>query len=589
MIYHFSIDSLIEFITAFAALVTILILWKYRESPEVKLLIFLELFVAIWALTYAFEFGTNVLKTKILWSKLSYFGIAFTPMCYFFFTMAFSQKNKLINRRNIIILAIIPIITILLVLTNDVHRLVWTDVTADPYVNIAHYHHGPWFWVYFVYAQGLVFSGLFTLMRSIYKFTSYYKSQVSTLLIASVIPILGNLMYVSDINPYPGFDWTPVSFVLTGFFIAFGIVRYRIFDLVPFARNKLIDTMDDGVIVVNNEGFIEDNNNAVLKMFCLGTKSIIRKSFENIFGDYEPLISAIRENRNESFMLEFNGNNGINYFQVNISPIYYQNNKFSGNLIVVHDVTVLKETENELKKTNSQLMGEIENREKLIDDLDAFAHTVAHDLKNSLGSIVSSSEIMEELIRSNDTKLLNELAGLIKSSASKTLQITQELLILATVSHQEIEKRDLNMAQIFSEAKNQLRETIQTSKAIISEPETWPVAVGYAPWIEEVWMNYLSNAIKYGGNSPVIEVGADLPVNGCVKFWIKDNGNGISESEQDKLFKKYIRLTPTSADGYGLGLSIVKRIIEKIGGTCGVESTGKTGEGSKFYFILNTH
>jgi hypothetical protein len=210
MDYRFTIDSTIEFITAIAAIITVILLWNNRKSPEVKYLILLEIFVAVWAITYAFEFATDDLNTKILWSKLSYFGIAFLPVFYFLFTTAFSQKNNIISKRNVALLSILPLATIVLILTNDRHSLVWTDVTMDPILNIAHYQHAVWFWIYWGYALLLIFLGLFTLIHSIYKFTAYYKSQIGTLLVASLFPVVGNLMYVTGINPLPGFDWTPV-------------------------------------------------------------------------------------------------------------------------------------------------------------------------------------------------------------------------------------------------------------------------------------------------------------------------------------------------------------------------------------------
>ena len=108
--------------------------------------------------------------------------------------------------------------------------------------------------------------------------------------------------------------------------------------------------------------------------------------------------------------------------------------------------------------------------------------------------------------------------------------------------------------------------------------------MGYGAWLEEVWINYISNALKYGGTPPVIELGSELPAGGKVKFWIKDNGKGLSEDEMSSLFHKFTRLNTLKAEGTGLGLSIVKRIIEKLNGEVGVES--KPGEGCTFYFML---
>ena len=583
MIYHSANNSLIHFLTALAAVFTVVLLWKFRKSTEVKFLIYLEFFVAIWALTYALEFANPDLNTKIFWSKLSYFGIAFLPVCYFLFTTAFSQKKNIITTKNIALLLVIPVITIVLVLTNEKHLLIWSLVTLDPDLNIAHYSHGIGFWFFFIFTETLLLLGLYNLVSSIHNFPAYYKRQIVTSLVASVIPIIGNLMYITNINPYPGFDWTPVSFVLTGLIIALGVVRFRMFDIVPLARTKLFEMMNDGVVVINAEGFIEDCNSAVYTLFNWQKKSIIHEPFEKIFNEYNMLTAGLSGNL-ASIQLEINNKTFKNYYQVRISPIY-RNKKFSGNILLFHDITSIINTEEELKETNRKLLNEIEKREKLIEDLDAFAHTVAHDLRNSLSSILSASEIMEELIKQNDKDLLSEFSILIKNSANKSIQITHELLLLATTDKTKVEVKPLDMAHIFNESKGQLTEMIKNWNAVFTEPEEWPQAFGYAPWIEEVWSNYLSNAIKYGGVPPKIEVGADVLNNDNVKFWIKDNGKGITNEQQIMLFKNFVRLDPQKAEGYGLGLSIVKKIIEKLGGTVGVESTGN-GEGSKFFFIL---
>jgi len=585
-LYYFSRENFIELIAALVAVATIFVLWKYRKSPDVKYLIFVELFAAVWATANGIEYTVHTLQSKILWAQFSYLGIAFLPVSYYLFTAAFSQKLKVLTPRNISLLLVVPFITLILVFTNHLHHLVWTGLEFDPEINMVYYYHDVWFWVFWVYSILLILSGVFNLVQSIYKFTAYYKSQVGTLLIATFIPLIGNLMYVTKLNPVPGFDWTPVLFVFTGLIITFGIVKYRIFDLVPFARNKLIETMDDGVLVVNSEGFVEDCNSAVHSIFQLRQKSIIRESFTKVFSDYKNFVTVIENEGTGPKDLEVYFDGTDKYYQVRVSPVFNRDNKISGHFIQVHDITSMKLGEVELKETNQKLRAEIEKRGKLIEDLDAFSHTVAHDLKNSLGSIFSSTEILNESVEQGDPEQLKEIIGLVRSSADKAMHITQELLILATVSHTEIEMKPLNMKSIFREAQKRLYQDITASGSKIKQPENWPQAMGHAPWIEEVWTNYLSNAIKYGGTPPEIEVGADFPENNHVRFWIKDNGKGLTKEEQSKLFRKYARLDPGKAEGYGLGLSIVKRIVGKLGGKFGVESNGKTGQGALFYFIL---
>ncbi|MBC7869758.1 MAG: sensor histidine kinase, partial [Chitinophagaceae bacterium] len=112
----------------------------------------------------------------------------------------------------------------------------------------------------------------------------------------------------------------------------------------------------------------------------------------------------------------------------------------------------------------------------------------------------------------------------------------------------------------------------------------WPLAAGYAPWVEEVWTNYLSNALKYGGKPPSIELGADEQPDGMVRFWVRDNGNGLTPEEQTRVFTPFTRLNQVKVEGHGLGLSVVQRIVDKLGGQVGLESS--VGQGSIFSFTL---
>jgi two-component system sensor histidine kinase/response regulator len=152
-----------------------------------------------------------------------------------------------------------------------------------------------------------------------------------------------------------------------------------------------------------------------------------------------------------------------------------------------------------------------------------------------------------------------------------------------------VEAMPLDIGCIVDEARQRLAHMIAESKAEIILPQDWPLASGYAPWVEEVWANYLSNALKYGGRPPRIELGATEQSDGWVRFWVRDNGPGLTPEQQARLFAPFTRLDRVRAQGHGLGLSIVRRIVEKLGGSVGVESSGVPGQGSVFYFTLPAH
>jgi signal transduction histidine kinase len=166
--------------------------------------------------------------------------------------------------------------------------------------------------------------------------------------------------------------------------------------------------------------------------------------------------------------------------------------------------------------------------------------------------------------------------------------IIEELLLLAGVRQTQVEAKPLDMTSILAEAQSRLSDVIQEQRAeiVVQQPGAWPVALGHAPWVEEVWINYISNGIKYGGRPPHLELGATAQDDGRVRFWIRDNGPGLTPEERGRMFIPFTRLAQARATGHGLGLSIVRRIVERLGGQVGVESEGLPGRGSVFYFTL---
>ena len=180
-------------------------------------------------------------------------------------------------------------------------------------------------------------------------------------------------------------------------------------------------------------------------------------------------------------------------------------------------------------------------------------------------------------------KDVSESLQAIDQSARKMNSIINELLLLAEVREAEVEKQPVGMAAVVSGALQQLSYLTAEYGPELVMPERWPAALGHGPWIEEVWANYLSNAMKYGGKPPRLELGADVAAD-KVRFWVTDNGPGLTPEQQARLFTPFTRLHQVRATGSGLGLSIVRRIMEKLGGEAWVES--EPGKGSRFGFTL---
>lgn len=234
-----------------------------------------------------------------------------------------------------------------------------------------------------------------------------------------------------------------------------------------------------------------------------------------------------------------------------------------------------------------QLEAHTSELEKRNMELDAFARTVAHDLKNPLNAIIGYTEMLVEECSENPSSNNNAVETLqhVTQAGYKMLNIIEALLLLAGASKQNtISTQPLDMSDIISQVMQRLSYMINKYKAEIKLPESWPIALGYAPWVEEVWANYISNGIKYGGKPPHLELGASQEQQGIIRFWVRDNGLGLSKEAQAKLFTPFTRLHTGKAEGHGLGLSIVQQVVEKLGGEVGLETT--EGEGCLFYFTL---
>lgn len=582
--YEFTFFSTSQIFAGFLALIVALFLFRYRESPGAKHLALMEVGIAIWGITQGIEVAATSVERTFFWSKLSYFGITSTPLYFLLFAQSYSQHKDFSKSKWFYAFLVIPVLTILIVFTNQYHHLHWQSIELKEGENLGHYTYGAWFWIFYVYTYLLMIWAFATIYWAVFKFPGHYKPQVISLLFGAGLPMITNLIYVFNINPIQGYDWTPISFCLSGLFIAFGVLRLRLFKLIPFARNIMVDNMEEGVLVVDSTRTIVDSNEAIIHLF--GKDSYIGKPFVEKFPEFFVLLDDEFTDKIHHKEVEVVRNGHSRYFDLTISEFKQKRRFFAGYLLILHEETDRVNAERALRKVNDDLTNQIKIKEGLISDLDAYSHMVAHDLKNMLGVIVSSSEAIAYSQKNNsgaDVAAYNELIGI---SAKKTFNITRELLLLASIRKEDVKVSELNMQDLLDEVLPRLQPMIEETGAKFDYPESWPLVMGHSQWIEEVWYNYLSNAMKYGGSPPVVKLGYQKESTNKIRFTVADNGTGLPQEELDKLFKQFTRLNGLKVKGHGLGLSIVKRILEKLGGEVGVTSENKPGKGCVFSFVL---
>ena len=244
---------------------------------------------------------------------------------------------------------------------------------------------------------------------------------------------------------------------------------------------------------------------------------------------------------------------------------------------------LIRDVFDDLQRSRVQLREQVDALETRNKELKEYAHMVAHDLKEPLTILI----MIADLIRDVGDLIPNELKEClqqVQSTAYEMRNIIKSLLLFSEVSRAEAPRGAVHMAEVVANVQARLSYMIREQQAQVILPTVWPDALGYGPWIEEVWANFLSNALKYGGRPPCVELGASARSDGMLRFWTRDNGPGIPPEAHTQLFTQGNPLRRLSVSGQGLGLPLVHNIVEKLGGEVGVES--EVGQGSLFFFTL---
>jgi len=352
-------------------------------------------------------------------------------------------------------------------------------------------------------------------------------------------------------------------------------VRYR----------RLFETAQDGILILDADtGQIADVNPFLVEMLGYSPQELRGKRLWEIglFKDVASSRSAFVELQSKGYIryadLPLETSDGRRIDVEFVSNVYLVDHErvIQCN---IRDITARKRAEEALQQRTAEL--EARNEE-----LDAFAHTVAHDLQGLVGLVTGYAEVLAEDHAEFSGEKLERCLYAVVHNGRKMSEVIDGLLLLASTRKMDVEIEPLVMPSIVAEAQRRLVSMIAEYQAEMVVPDTWPAALGYGPWVEEVWVNYISNAIKYGGRPPRVELGAEAQPDGMVRFWVQDNGSGLMPEARARLFVPFTQLAHLHSKGHGLGLSIVQRIVDRLGGQVGVDSEGVPGRGSIFSFTL---
>jgi len=574
--------------------------WRHRAVPGAMIFVLLTLAVVEWSLTYALELASADLPTKVLMDKFEFLGANVVPTAWLLLVLQYTGREKWLTPRNLVLLSVEPLITLLLAWTNDLHGLIWADIWLDisgPILDLG-LTPGVGFWAHTFYSYLLLLLGVLLLIRSFAHAPRLYRGQVASLLISAFIPWLGNVVWILRLTSFPQFDLTPFGFTVAGVVIAWGLFRFQLLDLVPVARGAVIENMGDGVIVLDAQSRVVDFNPAAQRIVGRTASQAIGQPVAQVFSDWPGLVEQERDATAARGEIVLGEGEEQRTFDPRISPLYDRHRRLTGRLIVLRDVTERKRAEEALRKAHDELEMRVQERTSqlarvnqelqagILENARLFAAVQVElaERKRAEERVTISLQEKEVLLREIHHRVKNNLqviSSLLKlqsgyiqdAQALESLKDSQNRIRSMALIHEKLYRSE-NLAQInFGEYIRELavflfRSHKAEAQGIRLSVETDPVLLSIDTGmpcgliLNELVSNALRHAFPDGRPGEVrIKLGAGN--DGQLSLTIADDGVGFP-AELD--FRK------TGS----LGLQLVNTLVDQLNGTIAMQSQGGT-------------
>jgi len=573
MIFDFNVFAIVLIIIGSANLFLAFILFQ-RIGEVGKWFACLMFFISIWSISYGFELASSTLDQMLFFINLEYLGISFLPAFWILFVIKFINKSEWLRLSNLFLILIFPLIDFILVVTNKYHLLHYKNVKIDasgafPLLSIT---PGIAYIIHTVYFYFMLILGVYLLVNTLKKGYLIYKKQYVSIIFSALIPWLANLIYLIGYRPFGHIDLTPYAFIITSSTIAFSLFKHNLFNLIPIAREKVIENMSEGVIVVDWRGRILDLNTVVLKFLNANDSNVIGKNIVDIIDDGNLLRDKLKLANGKHFTI----NTHKRIFDITINEINPSKGGYNGNLLIFRDITDNELAKEKLEKQTQQL----EELNKLKDRLFSI---IAHDLKAPFASLVSMLRLVNEDGISADE--FKEYLPKLTENIEYTSTLLENLL---NWSRSQIDAVNIVIEPIYLKQiiDNEIlfftKPAIEKGIQIINNIESSYLINADKSTVQLVIRNLFSNAIKFCKANDSIEI-LLKNLNGEETLLFKDTGIGMSAEKVKKLFgsETFTTLGTDNEKGTGLGLLLCKDFLNKIGGKIHAES--EVGVGTVFY------
>ncbi|MGA9139582.1 MAG: histidine kinase N-terminal 7TM domain-containing protein [Methanocella sp.] len=540
------------FATAAAIIAAIfLYVWQKRRSPGG---LYFSLFMAAaaeWTLMSAMEYSVADMPSKILFATLAYPGVATVAPLWFIFALDYSRRTRWLRSRWLTLIWVVPIAVILLAFTNEWHGLTWpviTPASGEPGA-ILLYSLGLAVMANAVYAYALLIGGSIILLKAALRSSGRSFLPIMIIVVGTLVSLVTNLLYPTSLNPVKGLDITPLAFMISGLLFTWAIFGQRLFELLPVAREKLIQVMPDGAIVMDCDRKVVEINPAARRMLSL-SENLAVDDIGRVTDRWPALAGCFKSGADAELDVMIDGPEGAAWLDTRVSVLYDTRGKQAGRLVVLRDVTKRKHADEELKRSNEALSASLHEKEVLLKE-------VHHRVKNNL-QIVSS--------------ILSLQSGSACSESQATLlrESQDRIRSMALVHEKLYRSRDLsriNFGEYVHSLIASLARSYIASPAIttrIEVPDIYLDIDGAIPCgliINELVSNSLKYAFRDGRAG---EVCVSLSRReGIYTLVVSDDGAGLPP---DLDFRNTA----------SLGLQLVNTLVGQLEGTIELDSAGGT-------------
>lgn len=527
--------------------------WQNRAIPISKPFTLLMVAETVWIFGYVLEMMSTSLSTVLLFNNLEYPAIMTVPVAWLFVVLCFTGREQYVTRYTVPIFFIVPVLACILVFTNPLHHLYYSGfsaVTLNGSV-IWIYEHGPLFWVAIGYSYLISLVSLVLVSGRAFVRRDIFQRQTILLIIASSIPVLCNMGYVFQLAPFPGYDLTPVAFMITGLVLAIGLLHYQLFSAVPVAYSRVFLAMRDGVIVTNSKYQVIDLNPAAGRIISASPAETIGKNI----GDFLPrlafceLPSAVSDpEKRIEIMIPHDSK--PRYYDVLVTPMGDRTGPSSGHLILFRDITDRKQSELVLASAHKKI--------------NLLSGITRHDINNKLQAVQNYLELTR--IAATDPVQIDYI-----DREEMAVHAIQEQIEFS----REYEQIGVD-APIWDNVDACVKRTLPQvdTKNVTITCTTGTLEIFADPMCEKVCYNLLDNAMRYGG-AGLSKITISAQASGSdMLIIVEDDGEGIAPADKDHLFERGF------GKNTGLGLFLSREILSIT--EIGIRETGTPGHGAHF-------